>query len=153
MKHIICAIFALSLISFVCYGQTNESDDNPANALTKTQIDSIAQSMASVMMSLMPPRYKLYRTENMYTFIKLDTATGAVWQVQYGIKQNEKERVYIIDDTSLLNNYEMIRPGRFELYPTDNLYTFILLDTENGYVYHVQWHFDKESRFRYLFGI
>ena len=28
-------------------------------------------------------RYKLYPTQNMWTFLKLDTETGRIWQVQY----------------------------------------------------------------------
>jgi hypothetical protein len=31
------------------------------------------------------------------------------------------------------------KPGRFTLYPTNNIYTFMLLDQETGDVWHVQW--------------
>lgn len=37
--------------------------------------------------------------------------------------------------------------GRFELYPTKNMYTFILLDTDNGKTYQVQWNTDPDKRF------
>jgi len=30
-------------------------------------------------------RYKIYPTENTYTSLKLDTATGKIWQLQIGI--------------------------------------------------------------------
>ena len=33
-----------------------------------------------------PSAYKLYATENMWTFLELDTATGIIWQVQYSVK-------------------------------------------------------------------
>jgi hypothetical protein len=30
-------------------------------------------------------RFKLYPTQNIYTFIKLDSSNGLLWQVQYGV--------------------------------------------------------------------
>lgn len=94
------------------------------------------------------PRYKLYNTENVYNLLRLDTATGAIWMVQYGMNENVPALVAPIDDTSLLTNGEDVHAGRFELYPTKNMYTFILLDVENGSSYQVQWHQDAENRFR-----
>ena len=35
-------------------------------------------------------RYELYKTQNLYNFILLDTATGATWQVQWS--QDVKSR-------------------------------------------------------------
>ena len=84
------------------------------------------------------PRYKIYSTDNIYNLIKLDTATGKVWQVQYRTNSTES-MVIAIDDDSLLWSWEDERPGRYELYPTQNVYTFILLDTVRGYTYQVQW--------------
>ena len=37
--------------------------------------------------------------------------------------------------------------GRYELYPTQNIYTFILLDTKFGRTYQVQWNTDPKKRF------
>jgi hypothetical protein len=31
------------------------------------------------------------------------------------------------------------RAGRFTLYPTTNIYTFVLLDQDTGDTWHVQW--------------
>ena len=36
--------------------------------------------------------------------------------------------------------------GRFELYSTQNIYNFILLDRIDGKVWQVQWPFDEENR-------
>ena len=94
------------------------------------------------------PRYKLYNTENIYNLIKLDTATGALWMVQYGMNENVEALVATIDDSSLLDEGDLVRAGRFELYPTRNIYTYILLDTEKGITYQVQWYTDPEKRFR-----
>lgn len=94
------------------------------------------------------PRYKLYNTENVYNLLKLDTATGAIWMVQYGMNEDVPALVAPIDDTSLLNERDDVHPGRFELYPTKNRFTFILLNVEDGTAYQVQWHTEPENRFR-----
>ena len=35
---------------------------------------------------------------------------------------------------------------RYRLFPTQNMYNFILLDQIDGYTYQVQWHGDEENR-------
>ena len=85
--------------------------------------------------------YVLYPTTNVYTFLKLDTRNGKIWQLQYSMDENEFEVA--------LNSRELVtngKPGQFALYPTSNLWTFILLDTINGDTYHVQWSQDAEQR-------
>lgn len=44
-------------------------------------------------------RYKIYPTDNIYTSLKLDTATGKVWQVQIGIGDSSDAM------TSILSNF------------------------------------------------
>ena len=83
------------------------------------------------------PRYKMYQTENVYNLLKLDTRRGKVWQVQYSMGDTESQVVS-------LNLFGIVSEddgwdGRFELYPTKNIYTFILLDTWSGDTYQVQW--------------
>ena len=85
--------------------------------------------------------YLLYPTTNIYTFLKLDTRNGKIWQVQYSMDDNEFEVV--------LNSRELVatgKPGQFALYPTTNNWTFLLLDTINGDVWHVQWSQEAENR-------
>ena len=36
--------------------------------------------------------------------------------------------------------------GRFTLYPTDNIWTFILLDQVDGNTWQVQWSNEEEKR-------
>jgi hypothetical protein len=93
------------------------------------------------------PRYKLYPTENFKIQLKLDTATGKVWMVQISLGDSDA-MVVPVDETSVLYDFEEVRPGRFELYPTKNMYNFILLDTKYGYTYQVQWSIEKDKRFR-----
>ena len=85
--------------------------------------------------------YLLYPTTNIYTFLKLDTRNGKIWQIQYSMDDNEFELV--------LNSRELVtagKPGQFALYPTTNNWTFLLLDTINGDVWHVQWSQEVENR-------
>ena len=104
------------------------------------QVDSILYDVADKVKSIddklhFPERYKLYKTENIYTFLKLDTATGQIDQVQWSLKDGE-EGIVPINTTDLS---VITENGSFELYPTHNMYQFILLDKKYGTTYHVQW--------------
>lgn len=80
-------------------------------------------------------RYKMYSTENIYNLLKLDTATGIIEQVQWSLEDSEEMTITI-------NSYNLSYGGKigtFELYPTKNMYQFILLDTTDGRTWHVQW--------------
>lgn len=86
----------------------------------------------------------MYNTDNMYILLKLDTATGLVWMVQYRMGKSSTAMEVAIDDRALSLAREN---GRYELYPTQNIYTFILLDTKFGRTYQVQWNTDPKKRF------
>jgi len=78
--------------------------------------------------------YRLFNTKNIYTFIKLDTREGQLWQVQWGDKDHRF--------TDVINSKALVsggRVGRFTLYPTNNIYTFILLDQDTGDSWQIQW--------------
>jgi hypothetical protein len=82
--------------------------------------------------------YRLFSTRNMYTFIKLDTRNGKMWQVQWSNKGEEYRSESTLSDISQVNKDEE-KNGRFFLYPTTNIYTFILLDQIDGRTWQVQW--------------
>ncbi|MFZ6038766.1 MAG: hypothetical protein ACOYU1_11130 [Bacteroidota bacterium] len=82
--------------------------------------------------------YRLFSTRNMYTFIKLDTRNGKMWQVQWSNKGREYRFESTLSDISQVNKDEE-KNGRFFLYPTTNIYTFILLDQIDGRAWQVQW--------------
>jgi len=82
--------------------------------------------------------YRLFTTQNMYTFIKLDTRNGKMWQVQWSTKGSDYRFETSLSDISLVNKDEE-RNGRFFLYPTTNIYNFILLDQIDGRAWQVQW--------------
>lgn len=90
------------------------------------------------------PAYELYRTENMWTFLKLETSTGKIRQVQYAVGDDDAFETVLSDVSLAFDGVEM--NGRFKLYPTDNIYNFILLDTSAGSVYQVQWSHEPENR-------
>ncbi|TMI63452.1 MAG: hypothetical protein E6H07_11755 [Bacteroidetes bacterium] len=81
--------------------------------------------------------YRLFATRNMYTFIKLNTRNGQMWQVQWGTESKYQYETTLSDISRVTKDEE--RNGRFFLYPTTNIYTFILLDQINGRVWQVQW--------------
>lgn len=89
-------------------------------------------------------RYKLYPTFNMWTYLKLDTKTGDITQVQYSTDDDDME-VYLGAPEKIIADSVSVN-GRYELYPTSNNWTFILLDQIDGDVYHVQWNQKRDNR-------
>lgn len=145
-------IIALSFIPFLMYGQTDTTGWEGVKLSPRDSAYVVLQNnhLAKVLdaFNMAPQRFKMYKTENTYNLVKLDTATGAVWQVQYRMGTTQSMTVEI-DGTSLLSLWEDEVPGRFELYNTNNMYTFILLDTTNGRTWQVQWSTDgPNKRFR-----
>jgi len=90
------------------------------------------------------PAYELYRTDNMWTFLKLETSTGKIWQVQYAVGDGDAFQV-VLNDISLAFD-GMETAGRFKLHPTDNIYNFLLLDTHTGSVWQAQWSHNPDNR-------
>jgi len=90
-------------------------------------------------------RFKLFPTQNMWTFIKLDTQTGQMWQIQYSIKGSKGRFECDLNLNPLITTGKKVN-GRFELYPTQNIYNFILLDRIDGKTWQVQWAFEEGNR-------
>ena len=90
------------------------------------------------------PAYELYRTDNMWTFLKLETSTGKIWQVQYAVGDGDAFQV-VLNDISLAFD-GMETAGRFKLHPTDNIHNFFLLDTHTGSVWQAQWSQNPDNR-------
>lgn len=89
-------------------------------------------------------RYRMFPTENIWTFLKLDTQSGKIWQVQYSIDNNYRGEIEL--NSKALVSGEVLENGRFTLYPTKNMYNFILLDQIEGKMWQVQWSIDEENR-------
>lgn len=89
-------------------------------------------------------RFKIYQTENIYQLLKLDTKTGKIYQIQWSLNQKEEMTLTInSDDLRIDQNYGS---GCFELYPTKNMYQFILIDKTDGRTWHVQWGTESSKR-------
>lgn len=116
-KLLFLSIIALS--TFSAFGQSS----------SELPIQNISTDSAVV--------YRLFSTRNMYTFIKLNTRNGQMWQVQWGSESKYRFET-TLSDISLVSIDEE-KNGRFFLYPTTNIYNFILLDQVSGRTWQVQW--------------
>ena len=81
MKRVI--LFAICILAG-CISAKSQVKDSIA---VSTQIEQVLTAKDSTYLQLMKfiavqlhPRFKMYKTENIYNLIKLDTATGALWQ-------------------------------------------------------------------------
>lgn len=91
-------------------------------------------------------RYKLFPTENIWNFLKLDTRNGKIWQVQWTMDENSFEGEAEVNSTPLVTGNQE-ENGRFTLYPTKNIYNFLLVDQISGKIWQVQWALDSNQRF------
>ena len=73
----------------------------------------------------------------MYTLLELDTKTGKIKQVQWSL-DSDSEGTFTINNDDLSYGYGY-GSGSFELYPTKNMYQFVLIDKTDGRKWHVQW--------------
>ena len=121
-------------------GQTRDAN----LARIDSTISHIQTDISDILIHLdLKQRYKLYPTENIYTFLQLDTRTGKIDQVQWSLESKYEGTVSINEDDLSLIDYGS---GRFELYPTKNMYQFILLDKIMGRKWHVQWSIKEKER-------
>jgi len=88
--------------------------------------------------------YRLFPTQNMWNFIKLNTRNGQMWQVQFDLTGDSR----FVTNLSLVPQVTEQKEAndRFTLYPTQNMYTFILLDQLDGRTWQVQWSTDLKNR-------
>lgn len=85
-------------------------------------------------------RFCLYETQNMWNFIMLDTYTGKNWQVQFSVEGEDNMFAEPINKYPLAY-YEkkLYWTNRFQMFATQNIWTFILLDTYDGRLWQVQY--------------
>lgn len=153
MKKII--LFVCLMMSIVSIAQTKQPTIKQSSK-HEMRVDSMLKRVDSLIQSnnlwleqiehdlAFKNRYKLYPTENIYNFLQLDTKTGKIEQVQWSLEDNNEGSV-TINDTDLtwgLGNGSNV----FELYPTKNMYQFILLEKTTGRKWHVQWGFESSKR-------
>ena len=91
------------------------------------------------------PRYKMFKTENNFILLKLDTRTGKVWMTQFRSSTTNNLELPV-DYLSLEYSWNSWN-GRFDMYATNNIYKFIVLDTYTGKTYLLQWNTESDRRF------
>ena len=126
MKKVLLALF-LCLMSFV------PTKAQIATSNTKTTVASPDSNV----------NFRLFQTNNRWTFLKLDTRTGEIKHDQYSTDGEAMQ--YDLNNIPLAEG-EDAKPGRFFLYPTENTFNFILLDQIDGRVWQVQWNIDRDKR-------
>lgn len=148
-KIVIVLLFVCGIVGFgKAQSTTTSTEDGFYKNLNLTAKDSLTFDYFEVFRSqLREPRYQLFKTQNMWTFLKLDTMTGQIWQVQFSINGSDYRFETALDTSPRISEYfdEPIC-GRFTLYETDNMYNFILLDQIDGRCWQVQWNTEPENR-------
>jgi hypothetical protein len=76
--------------------------------------------------------------------LKLDTRSGEIWQVQWSTEPTER---HVQPINTVILEWGNTKAGRFTLYPTPNIFTFLLLDQVDGRQWEVQWGFKPAERF------
>ena len=74
--------------------------------------------------------YKLYQTDNIHNQLKLNTKSGEVVQVQ-----SDGQTFLVHEETTPLND----KPNRYDLFKTQNMWTYILLDKFSGKLWQCQY--------------
>lgn len=161
MKRLITILFACLCGSvFGAKAQNNMSNGAVIKDILRTVVDGPAPQQDPVLVDYLDaiyrqvessnPRFKMYKTTHEYILLKLDSATGRVWMVQYGMGEKSSRMEIAVDDSSPLSDADIAINGRFQLYPTNNSYNYIMIDTHVGTTYQVQWHTEPNKRFRKL---
>lgn len=154
MKKVV--LFLMLLASISVNAQTTKPTSNVKGTKYEQKVDSLLSQINTLIMInnqllehididlSLKNRYKMYQTENIYTLLQLDTKTGMIEQVQWSLESKNEGSVSInSDDLTYGYGYGS---GSFELYPTKNMYQFILLDKTNGKKWHVQWGMEDSKR-------
>lgn len=142
MKQVLFLLFFLPISIFA---QSDESNDSvavePISPIEQILENTQRLVLQNAFVDGCRGHYKMYKTENMYVFLKLNTSTGQIELVQWSLDYEKEFSIWL--NSTDLSTYSDHSPyskiGRFELYPTNNIYQFILLDTTDGRTWHVQW--------------
>ena len=126
------------LASISVNAQTTKPTSNVKGTKYEQKVDSLLSQIYTLIMInnqllehididlSLKNRYKLYPTDNLYTLLELDSKIGRIKQVQWSL-DSDSEGTFTINNDDL--SYGMgYGSDSFELYPTKNMYQFILID-------------------------
>lgn len=125
-KFLILALFIFANVSFALT-QTKQPNPVPQKLISDNTI------------------YQLFPTQNYWTFIKLNTRNGKMWQVHFSVRDDSSTGEVVLNSIPLVSKENEVN-GRFTLYPTKNMYNFLLLDQIDGEVIQVQWSMEAHNR-------
>ena len=92
-------------------------------------------------------RYKLYKTENLWNFLLLDTYTGMIYQVQFST--DSLHRAWWPINEQDLRKDKTLQGSNFYLKETGNIWTFDLIDNSTGDVWIVQFSV-QDDKYRWI---
>jgi hypothetical protein len=113
-------------------------------SLAHAQVKSNEVTTTGTTQNNEPVTYRLFSTQNIWNFIKLDTRNGKMWQVQWSTDSDKRFTTGLSLIPLVAKEDEKI--GRFTLHPTQNSYNFLLIDQLDGRVWQVQWSIDPDKR-------
>ena len=90
-------------------------------------------------------RFTLTPTQNIWTSLLLDSSTGRIWQVHFAVSDSSFAGRLPLNEEAFAPP-AAARVGRFTLQETQNAFTFLLLDQDDGRVWQVQWSNDAHKR-------
>jgi hypothetical protein len=90
-------------------------------------------------------RFTLTPTQNIWTFLLLDSDNGRVWQVNDALSDSTFAGRLAINEEAL-TPAALAHVGRFTLQETQNIFNFLLLDQDAGRVWQIQWSNDESKR-------
>ena len=93
-------------------------------------------------------RFRLFETQNVWTFLLLDTSSGRVWQVQYATNSAPEFAIHI--NNKVLSESFAGRTGRFTLYPTRHVWTYLLLDQDDGRTFQIHYSNKSDENPRFI---
>lgn len=90
-------------------------------------------------------RYCLYKTQNMWTFILVDSFNGMLWQCQYSVK--DTENIFSIPINLQPLSYTL--KSKFTIQPMTSMFQFYLINDDTGDMWKFQWS-TKGEEYRWI---
>lgn len=90
-------------------------------------------------------RYRLVKTQNMWTYILLDEFFGKLWQCQFSVKGDSYMGCLVINVKALSTSEKR----KFTTEPLASMYQFYLVNQDDGEMWKFQWN-TKGDEFRWI---
>ena len=165
MKKLLLFLLFSSLISFGQEDIERYKVYETTNNVTSLLLDTATGLIWHLQISLgdgTQMKYPLNETELARTIEDItkdyNIALGN-WQEEYNSKPDSivsaEDKEYwkpsTLDERLLWESNSIAKNGRFKLYPTNNMFNFIMVDVINGRTWQVQWNIDENKRLVYKF--